>query len=82
MPTIEHFKQFRIVVYSNDHRPTHVHVLGQEGEAVFQMHCPHGPLELREVFRLSRRQVSDIGRRLGAWHASLCQDWRTLHGHH
>ena len=82
MPTIDRFNQFRVVIYPNDHRPSHGHVMGQEGEVVFQLQCPHGPLQLREVYRLSRRQVSDIERRLDTRHETLCKHWRTIHGYH
>jgi hypothetical protein len=82
MPTIDRFNQYRVVIFSNDHRPAHVHVMGGEGEVVFQLQCPHGPLLLREVYRLSRRQVSDIERRLDPRHAAMCRHWRNIHGHH
>ena len=80
MPTIDRFNQFRVVIYPNGHRPPQVHVMGQAGEVVFQLQCPDGPLELREVYQLSRRQVSDIGRRVGTRHEILCKHWRSHHG--
>jgi len=82
MPTIDQFKGYRVVIYPNDHRPPHVHVMSQEGEVVFQLQCPHGPLLLREVYGLSRRQVSGIGLRLNSRHASLCTHGRSIHGYH
>ncbi|WP_199271807.1 DUF4160 domain-containing protein [Pseudoduganella flava] len=39
----------RVVIYPNDHRPAHVHVIGPGCEAVFDLHCPEGPPELRET---------------------------------
>lgn len=54
MPTVLRMGDLRVVIYPNDHRPAHVHVIGSDGEAVFNLHCPEGPPELRESFRLSR----------------------------
>ena len=44
----------RVVIYSNDHRPAHVHVIGAGKEAVFELNCPPGPVVLRENYGFSR----------------------------
>lgn len=49
MPTIFSYAGHRVVIYSNDHRPAHVHVLGSGCEAVFELACPWGPPCLREM---------------------------------
>ncbi len=48
MPTVLSFAGYRIVVYPNDHRQAHVHVSGNDCEAVFELNCPIGPIVLRE----------------------------------
>jgi len=55
MPTVGRIDGLRIVIWTNDHRPAHVHVIGPDGEAVFNLNCPDGPPELREGmgFRLA-----------------------------
>lgn len=63
MPTILRFDGLRAVIYPNDHRPAHVHVIGADGEAVFVLHCPAGPPTLREIFGFNRQ---DVGRIEGA----------------
>jgi hypothetical protein len=79
MPTIGRIDQLRIVVWPNDHRPAHVHVIGPDSEAVFNLNCPEGPAELRESFgfRLSelRRIEAALSNRLGA----LCVSWKEIH---
>ena len=40
MPTVLRFNGLRAVIYPNDHRPAHVHVIGRGYEAVFNLHCP------------------------------------------
>jgi hypothetical protein len=52
------------VVYPNDHRPAHVHVIGPGAEAVFNLNCPTGPPELRESFGFSIAAANRIKR---AW---------------
>ena len=47
VPTVLRFGALRVTIYPNDHRPAHVHVIGPDREAVFNLHCPNGPIELR-----------------------------------
>ena len=42
VPMVMRFDGLRVVVYPNDHRPAHVHVIGRGGEAVFNLNCPAG----------------------------------------
>jgi hypothetical protein len=50
MPTVLRLGRLRVVIYLNDHRPAHVHVMGGGQEAVFKLNCPAGPAELRENY--------------------------------
>ncbi len=34
MPTVKRIDGLRVVIYPNDHRPAHVHVIGGDSEAV------------------------------------------------
>jgi hypothetical protein len=81
MPTIFRFDGLRVVVYPNDHRPAHVHVKGGGGEAVFILHCPDGPPDLRESFGFNQTELSRIEDELAGALATLCEKWRTIHGH-
>jgi hypothetical protein len=47
MLTVDAIDGLRVVIYFNDHRPAHVHVIGDGCEAVFRLNCPTGPPELR-----------------------------------
>jgi hypothetical protein len=80
MPTVFRFGGLRVVIYPNDHRPAHVHVKGAAGEAVFVLHCPGGPPTLRESFGFNRPELSRIADELAGALASLCAEWRTIHG--
>lgn len=70
----------RIVVYPNDHRPAHVHVLGGGAEAVFNLHCPHGPPELRENYGFSRTEVRRFETALRENLSRMCAAWSEVHG--
>jgi hypothetical protein len=60
MPTVDVIDGLRVAIYPNDHRPAHVHVIGGGCEAVFNLHCPEGPSELRENYGFAVRKLSRI----------------------
>jgi hypothetical protein len=67
------------VIYPNDHRPAHVHVIGHGCEAVFNLSCPKGPVVLRENYWFTRRDIGRIKALLAARLVQLCRDWRRIH---
>jgi hypothetical protein len=80
MPTVLRLDGMRVAIYPNDHRPAHVHVKGAAGEAVFNLHCPDGPPELRESFGFKRSEVIRVKNELMRALALLCAEWRKIHG--
>lgn len=80
MPTVFRFRGLRVVIYPNDHRPGHVHVIGREVEAVFFLNCPDGPIELRENYGFSLRVLGRIAVQLAIRLAELCEAWERIHG--
>jgi hypothetical protein len=80
MPTVLRFGGLRVVIYPNDHRPAHVHVIGRGCEAVFNLHGSKGPAELRENYGFSRRELRTIERVLTDHLAALCSEWERIHG--
>ena len=80
MPTVLRAEGLRVVIYPNDHRPAHVHVIGGGHEAVFSLNCPTGPVELRENYGSSRRVLQRIAKILLAHLALLCRSWEKIHG--
>lgn len=80
MPTVLQLDGLRVVIYLNDHRPAHVHVIGGDGEAVFVLNCPEGPPALRESYGFSRQTVSRLQDILGAHVATLCSRWSEIYG--
>jgi len=82
MATVLRISGLRVVIYPNDHRPAHVHVIGSDHEAVFNLYCPNGPPELRENYGFSQREIGMIVGELAANLAALCENWRSIHGHY
>lgn len=80
MPTVLRFDGLRAVIYPNDHRPAHVHVIGRGCEAVFNLHCPAGLPEIRENYGFSRREIAHIERVLTGDLGALCAAWENIHG--
>ena len=79
MPTVDRISRQRVVIYPRDHRPAHVHVIGKDKEAVFNLHCPKGPPELRENYRFSQTELSRIKAALAQRLEHLCVSWSVFH---
>jgi phage major head subunit gpT-like protein len=80
MPTVLRFGALRVVIYPNDHRPAHVHVIGGDDEAVFNLNCSVGAVTLRENYGFALRDVTKIEATLNENVAALCEAWRSIHG--
>ncbi|MGB8132096.1 MAG: DUF4160 domain-containing protein [Candidatus Angelobacter sp.] len=80
MPTVLRFDGLRVVIYPNDHRPAHVHVIVRGCEAEFNMNCRIGPVELRENYGFPRRKLSHIRGVLAEHMEQLCRAWEEIHG--
>lgn len=80
MPTVLRFDELRVTIYPNDHRPAHVHVIGRGCEAVFNLNCLAGAVELRENDRFSMREISKIETVLSHHLEDLCRAWEEIHG--
>ncbi len=82
MPTVLAIFGLRVVIYLNDHRPAHVHVQGNGCEAVFDLHCPGGPPDLRENYGFPKKDLVRIAGSLATELGQLCAEWRKIHGPH
>lgn len=80
MPAVLRLEGLRVVVCPNDHRPAHVHVIGRGREAVFKLNCQTEPVELRENYGFSGRELTRIESALTAHLKELCDAWEEIHG--
>jgi hypothetical protein len=79
MPTVLRIGALRVAVYPNDHRPPHVHVVGQGHRAVFNLNCSAGPLSLRQS-GFPEHRTQSIQAELGKHLTLLCKAWEEIHG--
>jgi Domain of unknown function (DUF4160) len=82
MPTFFRALGYNIVIFTHDHRPAHVHAVGPDGRCVFNLNCPSGPIELREVSGVTAAQIRRLARAIEAELEALCAGWRKIHGHY
>lgn len=80
MPTLLWLGGLRVVVYFNDHRPAHVHVIGKGCEAVYDLGCPAGPVDVRENYGFKRRELARIEDAIVKHLSELCEAWEEIHG--
>ncbi|WP_425432491.1 DUF4160 domain-containing protein [Granulicella rosea] len=80
VPAILRFRNFRIVIFPNDHTPAHIHAIGPDVAAIFTLNCWRGP-----VVRRSSDQTKLADERALLQFVSdnlevLCKAWETIHG--
>jgi Domain of unknown function (DUF4160) len=80
VPTVLRLRGLRVVIYPNDHRPAHVHVIEAGCEAVFNLHCPAGRVEVRENYGFKKRKLTQIQNMMSKHLADLCGAWERIHG--
>ena len=72
MPTVFRKGGFRFFLYSNDHRPIHVHVRYQSGEAVFEI---EDGIILRESHGIKMKELSKAEELADAHKELIIEKW-------
>ena len=81
MPTVLRLGNVRVVIYSNDHPPPHVHAIkADEARAKFNLNCPDGPVELVEQEGFKLADIRQIGTAIADNLAAICAKWSEIHG--
>ena len=81
MPTVLNVRNIRVVIYTNDHPPAHVHaVRGNEARARFDLNCPTGSVELVEQTGYKLADLREIGQAIAAALPVICAKWSEIHG--
>ena len=78
MVTVLRAHGLRVVIFSNDHQPAHVHVFG-DGQAKINLLGAAGVPELIWVDGMSRREIRRAMRLVTEQQAFLLARWRDLH---
>jgi hypothetical protein len=68
-----------VVIYPHDHAPPHVHMLGPDGEIIYELNCPTGPVSIREVRGYSEREARKLAKRVNELVPFLCSAWKGIH---
>ncbi|TCL03683.1 uncharacterized protein DUF4160 [Sodalis ligni] len=78
MPTIFRFKGWRVMIYTMDHLPPHVHVIGANGQVVFVLLKDN--IELREMIGVKPKELAEIEKELLNQLPQLQSAWEQIHG--
>jgi hypothetical protein len=78
MATLFRVGSYRIVLYSNDHRPAHVHAVG-EGHARFLLGTSADGVQLIEQHGVPARELRRIAGAITLRHAECLAGWRKHH---
>lgn len=70
-----------MVVYPNDHRPPHVHVIGSVEHARFELRCGLKKVQMLSSIGLRLRQIQQIENYLLRHLGHLCDEWERIHGY-
>lgn len=73
-------KGWRVVIFPNDHRPPHVHVIGTEQHARSELLCDLGRIQLMSNIGFGISQLKQIEGYLLNHLAYLCTEWERIHG--
>ena len=80
MVTIDESDGFRIVIYTNDHAPAHVHAINSDGEAKINLDGADGAPELIWVVGMKRSSIRKVMRLVKANSTAYLEEWRKIHG--
>ena len=80
MATLFRLGNLRVVIYSDDHPPPHVHVLGPDGAARFRLNPPDGPVELWDQAGFRLAELNAIGATIAERFEVCCAAWSKIHG--
>lgn len=65
------------MIYPNDHRPAHVHLIGDGYEALFEIR--RNGVALRENYGFPVRRLSRLAAELAGHRDYLLAEWRRIH---
>ena len=79
MPTVLDINGYKVVIYTDDHTPAHVHVRKSGGEVRIRIKCE--PVELLRVQGpISDREIRTAFEIVGENREMLLKKWNEIHG--
>lgn len=80
MPTIYRQDGFEVMIYTNDHRPAHVHIFKAEAEVIINLSTATGPPRVRTNIGMGRADERRALIIVAANDDTFWVEWRRLHG--
>ena len=80
MGTILLLDGWRVMIYTRDHGPAHVHLVSSEARVKLWLNRPSGPLEPYEARGITRVTLRRLLENLEPSLNQLCGEWRKVHG--
>lgn len=81
MPTVHREEGFNVVIYPNDHLPSHVHVFKAGGQVIINLGNEVESPSLDQVYGdISNKDVIKALKIVQANQLKLIEAWRTIHG--
>lgn len=74
------FRGWRIVIWPNDHAPPHVHVIGPDVAAKFDLLCDLNAVCLKSHIGFTLAQLRAVEKYLVNNLPTLCAAWGAIHG--
>ncbi len=79
MVTVYRAHGLRVVIFTNDHDPAHVHVFG-DGEAKINLEGAEGAPELLSAVGMTRADIQRAMQIVNEQQAILLERWSEIHG--
>jgi hypothetical protein len=80
MGTLLRIDGWRVMIYSLDHPPAHVHLVSPDGRAKIALNCPDGPVVPIEARGIDAGTLKRTLRLIENERLALCHAWRDIHG--
>jgi hypothetical protein len=81
MPTVHREDGFNVIIYPNDHLPSHVHVIKGGGQVIIKLGSEIEPPSLSQVYgNISNKEVLKALKIVATHQLKLITAWRTIHG--
>jgi hypothetical protein len=80
MPTVFRKDGFRVVIYTTDHLPAHVHVVNANGEVRIALGENQDPFIMGITGNISDREVAKSLKLVNSQQAELLNRWQEIHG--
>ena len=80
MVVVHRARGFRFVIYTLDHEPAHVHIIGADGHAKVNLLGPGGQPELVSSIGMKRSDIRRLFAEVIERRDAFLMEWERIHG--